>query len=123
MFLEITFIVLLIIGIALLFADSYSGGVEVVGGILIIISAVALPINTIELLSSEYDYEILVAERDSYQLSLDGLRSIDNSFETLAIGQDIVDFNKKIAREKVQNKSWFYDSYIDDRIDSLEPIK
>jgi len=117
MFLEITFIVLLVIGIFLMLAENWGGA------ILIVISLIVLPFNTIELLSPEYDYEIMVAERDSYQESLNQLREIDNDFETLAIGQDIVDFNKHIAREKVQNKSWFYDVYIDDRIETLQPIK
>jgi|TARA_R110000851_G_scaffold47424_1_gene115047 hypothetical protein len=120
MFLEITFIVLLIIGIFLI---SVSDMESIGGWLLMICSVIILICNTIELLSPEYDYEILVAERDSYQLSLDGLRAIDNDFETLAIGTDIVDFNKKIAREKIMNKSWFYDTYIDDRIHTLEPIK
>jgi len=120
MFLEITFIIFLIIGIFLIATSDY----ESLGGwVLISISVFVVFFNTIELSTSEYDYEVLVAERDSYQLSLDGLRAIGQDFETLAIGQDIVDFNKLIAVEKVQNKSWFYDIYIDDRIDSLQPIK
>ena len=121
MFLEITFIILLIVGIVLI-VNSYD--YDSIGGwSLAIISIIVLIFNTIQMLTPSYDYEILLAERNSYQESLNQLREIDNEFETLAIGEDIIDFNQHIARQKVQNKSWFYDSYIDDRIETLEPIK
>ena len=120
MVLEITFGVLLALGLLLIFASDF----EHIGGwIFTIVSVIVLSFNTVELLTSKYDYELLVAKRDSYQESLNNLRKLDNDFETLAIGQDIVDFNKGIAIQKVQNKSWFYDVYIDDRIETLEPIK
>jgi hypothetical protein len=84
---------------------------------------VTLPFNTIEMLTVEYDYEMMVAERNAYQSTLNGLREINNEFETLAIGTDIIEFNKNLAKEKVQNESWFYGPYIDDRIINIKPVK
>jgi predicted signal transduction protein with EAL and GGDEF domain len=124
MFLEVALIICLIVGIKGALIDSFDyPALNIFGWIFIIISIVTLPFNTIEMLTVEYDYEMMVAERNAYQSTLNGLREINNEFETLAIGTDIIEFNKNLAKEKVQNESWFYGPYIDDRIINIKPVK
>ena len=125
MFLEITLIIFIIVGgisLKWLYFDDYPILYSTVATF-VILAVIAFPFNTIEMFTAEYDYEQLEGKRNSYQYSLDNLREIDNSFETLAIGIEIIEFNNYIASEKVMNKSWFYDYYIDDRIETLQPVK
>ena len=119
MFLTIIFVVVLIIGIFMALSYDFEGS----GWALIICSFIVLTINTIELLSVKYDYEVLKETRNAYQQTLDDLREVNNQFETLAIGIEIVEFNKHLATEKVQNRTWFYGVYMDDRINSINPVK
>lgn len=114
----IILIAFIILGIYLAFND-----LEVVGSIMIIFFGVWLIGHSIEWASAEYDYEVFKAEMAAYQTTLDNVRSHNNEFETLSIASDILELNTRLARYKVENTSWFYGIYIDDKINSINPIK
>ena len=79
--------------------------------------------HSIEWVSASHDYEILKAEVETYQETLDNIRDTENNFERGTIAESILKLNVIINNNKIQNKTWFFDVYIDDRIDSLKFIK
>tara|TARA_R110000796_G_scaffold161858_1_gene278619 strand:- start:2703 stop:3071 length:369 start_codon:yes stop_codon:yes gene_type:complete len=122
MFLEIIFIVLVIVGIISISKSDYPG--DSFGGWLIaVIFGIALLVNTIELFTVSYEFEVYEKEMEAYQETLDNIRANKVEFETATIAFDVIQVNTRLARLKRENKSWFYDIYLDDRIDSIKPIK
>ena len=65
---------------------------------------------------------------DAYTQAIDG-RGKENYIRMFgrlhlsARASDMVNFNTELASNKYNNKTIFLDQYIDDRFDSLEPIK
>ena len=124
MFLEIIFLVLVIIGIRLLYKyDGYNEGNLLGGWLLIIIFGISLIINTVNLMTVSYYFDVYEKQMQAHQETLDNVRANEFEFETATIALDIISVNKNLARYKRENQSWFYDIYVDDRIDSIKPIK
>lgn len=119
MFLTIIFGLLLILSIILLSKESES----FFGGFLLLISLFVLIPNTVELCTVSYDYDKIVTKRNSLETTLIELRKNEDNNEKSSVGLKIIEFNEMLAIEKLENESWFYDIYIDDRINSINPIK
>ncbi len=122
----ITGITLLILLIASFYVakKAYScSGLEIVFSILGCGFSFWLLIHLILFLSTSYNFNKLVVKRDSFVQSLEESRKNDRQLESATILKEISDFNQYIASEKYDNKIWFLGQYIDDRIETLEPIK
>ena len=65
----------------------------------------------------------MVTNRDAFQQTLDISREVGNENESATIIRDVVEFNKWLAQEKLDNTTWWFDQYIDDRIIDVEPIQ
>ena len=50
-------------------------------------------------------------------------RKVENNIESAAVLKDIIDFNTSLAKMKYYNKTFLFGQYVDDRIESIEPIK
>ena len=96
---------------------------EVLGSIIMIIFGIWLIISTYLLLTVSYHYELFVVKRTAFETTLNNVRKNGNEYETVAIAKEVVKWNTRLAEDKFDNRFWFYDQYIDDRINTLEPIE
>lgn len=87
------------------------------------ISLFILILHSIELSMVSYDYRLYVNKRDAFIQTLETSRANGYTYETAAIVSSIADRNIELARKKFKNKTFLFDCYIDDRIETLEPIK
>ena len=118
----ITLILLLLTGFGIyLFKTSYD--YDVLGGIMATIFGIWLLISSYLLLTVSYHFELFVVERDSFENTLNSVRKNGNEYETVAVIKEVAEWNRRLARDKYDNTTWFYDQYIDDRINDLKPIE
>lgn len=98
-------------------------GLEIVSFILGCGFSFWLVIHLILFIGASYSFNKLAVQRDSFIQSLEYSRKNNKELESATILKDISDLNQYIASEKYDNKIWFLGQYIDDRIETLEPIK
>ena len=79
--------------------------------------------HVVAILATSYNYNQLVVKRESFVLSLEESRKNGRELESASILREVVQFNQELASEKYNNKIWFLGQYIDDRIETLEPIR
>lgn len=96
---------------------------DFLGLILIMLSILAIIPNIWSLAMVEYRYQSLVAQRESYQATLIEARKSGTEYELAAITHRIMEWNSALAQEKVDNKTWVYGRYVDDRVEHVQPIK
>tara|TARA_R110002124_G_C8568792_1_gene481146 strand:- start:66 stop:428 length:363 start_codon:yes stop_codon:yes gene_type:complete len=96
---------------------------EVLGGIMTTIFGLWLIIHTISILTVSYEYEMFVVKREAFEKTLNDSRKNGNDFETAAIVKEVAEWNVKLAEYKYDNTTLYFDQFIDDRIDTLEPIE
>ena len=70
-----------------------------------------------------YSYDIFVERRNAFEETLKAARESGNEYETAAISKEVAEWNMSLAHAKFSNRTLFLDQYIDDRVESLEPIK
>ena len=70
-----------------------------------------------------YEYGLFVEKRNAFEQTLQVARENGNEYETAAIVKGVAKWNVKLAEAKYDNKTMYFDQYIDDRVDLLEPIK
>ncbi len=70
-----------------------------------------------------YEYGLFVEKRNSFEQTLKFARANGNKYESAAIVKEVAQWNIELAKYKYNNKTLFLDQYIDDRMESLEPIK
>ena len=115
----IILIVLVGIGIYLTTTLNY----EFLGIIMCVIFGIWLLIHIFGWGLKSYEYGLFVKKRNSFELTLKEARKNGNEYETAAIVKDVAQWNIKLAVYKYDNKTLFFDQYIDDRIELLKPIK
>ena len=93
------------------------------GFLMILLFGSMLMLHVILISTASYGYGVFVAERDAFEQTLADARSNGNEYELMAITKEVAKWNVKLAADKYSNTTFFLDPYIDDRIDSLEPIK
>ena len=98
-------------------------GYEVLGGLMGIIFGLWSVIHLICILTVSYSYELFVVKRDAFEKTLNDSRKNGNQYETAAIVKEVSEWNTKLAEYKYDNNTLYFDQYIDDRIEDLEPIK
>jgi hypothetical protein len=68
------------------------------------------------------EYRMLAIEQQEMQRSLNYSRSLNNN-ENSAILLKTMEWNVALAKLKAKDKTFLGDSFVDDRIQNLEPIK
>lgn len=121
----ITFFTLLIISILLFYCTSktYNDGWHVTSFILGCIFSIWLILHTICWSLTAHTFNKLVVSRQSFVETLEESRKNGRELESAAILKEISGFNQRLASEKYNNQIWFLGQYVDDRIETLEPIK
>ena len=82
-----------------------------------------LIIHCLYYLTVSYNYGLFVAQRNSFEQTLNEARVNGNEYETAAIVKEVALWNQELASYKYDNQTIFFDQYVDDRIELLEPIK
>lgn len=75
------------------------------------------------IISRYVDYKEIVIRRNAIHSALIESRKVENNIESAAVLKDIIDFNTSLAKMKYYNKTFLLGQYVDDRIESIEPIK
>lgn len=96
---------------------------ETIGVIMCGIFGTLLIIQSFALGLVPYEYGLFVEKRKAFEQTLKNARENGNEYETAAIAKEVAKWNVKLAEYKYDNKTMYFDQYIDDRIESLEPIK
>lgn len=96
---------------------------DILGGLLTALSGFYLIIHIILISVKSYDYEMFVVKRNAFSETLKSARESGKESEVASIVSVIADFNTELAAIKYDNKTIFFDQYVDDRFDLLEPIK
>ena len=119
----ITIIILtILIGLGIyLTAKTYD--YDTLGGIMVLIFGIWLTIHTICILTVSYSYEMFVIKRQAFEKTLNDFRKNGNKYETAAIVKEVAEWNVKLAEYKYDNTTLYFDQFIDDRIETLEPIE
>lgn len=79
--------------------------------------------HSISYFTKSYSFNKFIVKRESFVNSLEESRKNGRELESATILKEISDFNQQLASDKYDNKIWFFDQYIDDRIETVEPIK
>ena len=119
----ITLIILIVLTGIGIYIIKTSWDYEGLGILMSVIFGVCLLIHTIGILKVNYDYGIFVVKRDAFEKTLTESRKKGNDFETAAIVKEVAEWNVKLAEYKYDNTIWYFDQYVDDRIESLDPIE
>lgn len=72
---------------------------------------------------ASYNYNILSVQRDTFVQTLEDARKNGYEYETATIAKDILSWNITLAEYKYNNSTLLLSDYVDDRIETLEPIK
>lgn len=96
---------------------------DLLGVIMCIIFGMLLVIHCFSWGLVSYSYGLFVEKRNSFEQTLKDARENGNEYETAAIVKDVAQWNVKLAEYKYDNKTLFFDQYVDDRVELLEPIK
>ena len=115
----IILLVVVILGI-LLFKKGFS---NLLTFMLIVIGSMFLLGSLIASGTSSYNFKKFKIQRDSFEQTLKTARENGNPIETAAIVKEVSNWNIELASAKFDNTIFLLDEYIDDRIESLEPIK
>jgi hypothetical protein len=98
-------------------------GLDFIGRLIVVITVFFSLYHLPNILTVEYRYGLLLAERNAFEQTLRQARENGNVVESAAILQKITDWNVVLAIAKYDNANWFFGNYIDDRVMELEPIK
>lgn len=115
----IILIVLIAIGRHLITKYNY----ELLGIVMCITFGLLLLLHSIGYFTVEYGYGLFIEKRNAFEQTLNEARKNGNEYETAAIVKEVAQWNQKLAESKYDNKTIFLDQYIDDRVDSLKPIR
>ena len=73
--------------------------------------------------TQEYEFEKFVSKRNAFEETLNNARGNGRDLESAAIIKDVAQWNMELAEYQYMNSHWFLGQYIDDRIESLIPIR
>ena len=119
----ITLIILTVLtGIGIYIATK-SYNYDILGGVLAVVFGSWLVVHAILILTVSYDYELFVVKRNAFEKTLNDTRKNGNEYETAAIVKEVAAWNVKLAECKYDNTTLYFDQFIDDRVDGLEPIE
>lgn len=118
-------IILLAVVIAGILLHIFGGDYDWIDrGILMwVLGGIFLVVHLIPFIMQSYNYNAFVVKRNSIQQTLDESRKSGSDLERAAILQNVIDFNNSLSNKQYNNSTWLFGAYIDDRIDSIKPIK
>ena len=116
-------ILLAVIVIGIYMAKSYYDDKEFIGTIMIMFGGAFMVMHLVLWLTASYNHQIFVLERNSFEETLNEARNNGKEYEAVAIVKEVAEWNKKLATTKYDNNPILLNPYIDDRIESLQPIK
>ena len=96
---------------------------DMLGGLMCVLFGIYLVVHLFALALVNYEYGMFVEKRNAFEQTLKLSRENGNDYETAAIVKEVAQWNIKLAERKYDNKTFVLDQYIDDRIETLEPIK
>lgn len=96
---------------------------EIGGEFMISIFGLWSLLHSICLLTVSYGFEVFLVKRTAFEKTLNNSRKNGNDYETAAIVKEVAEWNVKLAEYKYENTTLYFDQFIDDRIDTLEPIE
>ena len=96
---------------------------EVLGGFMCLIFGTWLLIHCVCYFTVSFRHELFVAKRNAFEQTLNEARANGNEYETAAIVKEVAIWNQELASDKYKNNTIYFDQFIDDRIELLEPIK
>lgn len=70
-----------------------------------------------------YEYNVFVAKREAFVLTLESARKSGNEIELAAVVSKISEWNESLFKFKVNRKTFLIRDYTDPRIMKLEPIR
>jgi hypothetical protein len=113
-------LVLLIVGIIWGKLDSFEGAgpmlMIIMGSIFTLIVAIGLIFNPIEANTK-------IAQFEAVRMSVEQARSDGTNIENTAMQLMIINSNEWLAGIQYENSIFFYDDFIPDEVDRLEPIR
>ena len=80
-------------------------------------------VHLLIVLTQGYYFELFVEKRNSFELTLNNSREKGNEYEAAAIVKEVAEWNMKLAEDKFDNKNWYLGQFVDDRIETLNPIE
>lgn len=118
----ITLIILIaLIAVGIIMVKNYD--LEATGFFISFICGICLLLHIVGISLKSYNYELFVVKRNAFSETLKSARECGREYETAAIVKEVSSLNTDLASIKYDNKTIFFDQYIDDRFDLLEPIK
>lgn len=94
-----------------------------IGLILVFASAVLLFFHAVYVIAAPYDYGQFEAKRNAFETTLNEARATGNQMEAVAILKEVAEWNADLASRKYDNSTFLFGQYVDDRIETLKPIK
>jgi glucan phosphoethanolaminetransferase (alkaline phosphatase superfamily) len=110
------------IRISIVSKNDYNETREVLTILISIILVIIIVVHCIYYFTSAYNYELLVEERNAIEQTLNNTKKTENNFEIGSVMGEVIKYNQRLAKYKFDNKTLLLDQYIDDRVESLEPI-
>lgn len=118
----ITIILSIIVGFGIyLCVKSYD--FEILGAILITVFGFYLLLHLLLWSLASYEYNAFLEKRNAFEQTLKVARENGRELEAAAITKDISEWNQQLASRKYSNKVFLLADYIDDRVETLEPIE
>jgi len=102
-------------------ADSYD--ISLLSGMVSVLTGIYLLCHVFALSLISYNYESFVNRRNAFVETLENSRENGNDYETATIVKDISHWNERLAEQKFDNTTLYFDQYIDDRWENIKPIK
>jgi len=116
----ILIILLVIVGLGIWMMNT---DYDILGLIIIFIAGMYLLIHILLWTMASYEYNKFVVKREAFAETLKEARKNVNNYELASLSREVSQWNSELAETKYQNKLFFLDVYVDDRFESLEPIK
>lgn len=120
----IILLVVIAIGVILIKLD-YRFRSDTWGFVGILVTMFSITIMTLHIIAlslMSFQYREFMAKRDAFETTLKEARLHNNPYESAAILQNISQWNVELAKIQFQNKTFLFDQYIDDRIETVKPI-
>jgi len=99
-----------------------NSGIEFLTICTIVILIAILIVHSIFIATKRYEYNIFATKRTAFIETLENSRR-SMKYQNIALTKDISNWNIQLASKKYHNKVPIIGQYIDDRFETLTPIK
>jgi len=116
-------LLILIVGFSLIALKVEMIGLEIISMLIAACLGLYLIFHVILWSTSSYSYNKWVLERESFVETLKESRDNGRELESVAIIKEVAEWNKSLISNKYDNKTFLLGDYVDDRVETLKPIK